>query len=268
MQAYRFDLQRAAQAPVSIWADYQQRFADEKDRAKVFHDFIIEEITSSNSDPCRVLDIGPGLGIEDDQDLQRSIAEHAGHMIGVEPDPAIPKPDFFDEWHQTLIEDTDIPEGSVDIAYAYMVLEHISDPNKFLSDVCRVLAPNGVFWGFTINRYNIFTLLSKFLEDIKLKDVYLTLIHGERGEDRYLNYKTFYRANSMRDLAKAATNFQTMEYIPLWKSGQLDFYLPSYFRWPFRCIDHALRPTKFGAATIAVRLQVGDPSEGSPRHLS
>jgi SAM-dependent methyltransferase len=257
MQAVRVDLHSHASQPATGWEAYQQRYAAQEARARICHDLLIAELKQRGAD-CTVLDIGAGVGFDCEPELQQSIAQHCDRFIGVEPDPAIPAPEYFDAWHATTLEEaTAIPAGSVDVAYAYMVLEHLAEPQRFFGRLRALLAERGVFWAFTINRHSLFATISQAMERLRLKDLYLDRLDGARGAERYLNYPTFYRANCRRDLERAAVGFAAMDLIPLWKAGQLDYYLPRLLRPPFRALDWLLEPTLIGATMLALRLQVG-----------
>jgi hypothetical protein len=157
--------------------------------------------------PATVLDIGCGRGFDDDPKLQASLIAASGKYIGVEPDSDIEVHDDI-EVHRSFLEDAQIEPGTVDVAFAVMVLEHIPEPARFFAAVRRALKPGGVFLGFTPNRRHYFVFWSSLLERIGLKDLYLRLLRGN-GDDAYQNYPTHYRCNTAADVTSSAVGFAT-----------------------------------------------------------
>lgn len=167
-----------------------------------------------------VLDIGCGHGFDGSRKLQEQIVEQASASIGIEPDTEIEINSLFTQWHRLLLEDASLQEASIDVAYAVMVLEHVSDPSRFFEDVYRVLKPGGVFWGFTVDRRHYFCAASRLLDALRLKTLYLDLFMGKRGEDRYENYATFYRCNSPKQIENLNTGFSKIDYFGLSRPGE------------------------------------------------
>ena len=59
------------------------------------------------------------------------------------------------------------------------------------------LLPGGVFWGVAVDARHPFALASTLLAKLRMKDLYLNWLHGERGSNRYENFPIFYRANTV-----------------------------------------------------------------------
>jgi SAM-dependent methyltransferase len=83
-------------------------------------------------------------------------------------------------------------ENSFELVTANMVLEHAEKPAAVLSEVWRVLRPEGTFVFHTPNRYHPGSVIASLLPD-KIKSRLVTLISDRREKDVY---PTFYRINT------------------------------------------------------------------------
>jgi len=94
----------------------------------------------------RLLEIGFGAGTILDaardagwdvfgQEISKSAVDHA-------------KARGFNVFHGEL-HDAHYPDGSFDVVIASEIIEHLSEPEKMLAEVKRILRPGGVFWGTT-----------------------------------------------------------------------------------------------------------------------
>jgi SAM-dependent methyltransferase len=211
------------------WASYRDRFRSGSWRAPIFRDMVLADIRAVGPD-VTVLDIGCGHGFDGDARLQQSLAEASSRYLGVEPDAAIEVGDCFAEVHRSFLEDATIAPGSVHVALAVMVLEHVATPERFWDKLRAVLAPGGVFWGFTMDGRHRFCRASRFAERLRLKDLYLRWLRGERGRDRYENYPVHYRCNTPEQVKAQAHGFASCECLTLGRVGQLDYYLPRALR--------------------------------------
>ena len=95
------------------------------------------------SPQMRILEVGSGLGI-----LAANVASAAEgvHVCGLERAPeqiaaAIKTPNVT--YVQGDAHQLDFPDGSFDLVYARYLLEHVSDPQKVLSEMRRVVCSGG-----------------------------------------------------------------------------------------------------------------------------
>lgn len=234
--------------------DYAGRYRRGENRAQVFADLVSESIAGFGSTPVTALDIGCGHGLCGNADLQRQIASKVARFLGVEPDVSQGKAEYFSEVYQTVLEQAPIPPGSVHVAYASFVLEHIADPTKFLDCLQQILVPGGVFLGFTVDGRHPFSQVSTLLEKLRLKDWYLDSVRGKRGVDRYENYETFYRINSPRQFRRHAGNFQHIECESLHRVGQLDYYFPRFLKPLLHLADRCWMGLHLPGSMLLVRL--------------
>jgi SAM-dependent methyltransferase len=213
-----------------------RRFRNGENRADIFCELITNTIKQQQSDrsgqDINVLDIGCGSGIDNCGGIrQQKIRDSfSGRFIGIEPDESMKLLDSFDETHRTFLEDSGVQSNSVHVAYSNFVLEHIPNPKPFWEKLYDVMDDGGVFWGFTIDARHPFSLVSSTMDQLKVKDMYLTMVRGRRGEDRYNNYPAYYRANSPRQVIKHCHMFKSAKFCSLNKVGMLAPYFPGFLK--------------------------------------
>lgn len=89
---------------------------------------------------ARLLDIGCSAG-----QFLKAAAPHVGEAMGIEynaSDAAFVRGMGFTVW-SSPIEETDIPEQSLDIVTVYQTFEHVPEPQHFLKSIGRYLKPEG-----------------------------------------------------------------------------------------------------------------------------
>jgi len=135
------------------------------------------------------------------------------------------------------------------------VLEHFAEPQIFWDKVYNVLRDGGVFWGFTVDARHGFVAASLLAEKLHIKDLYLNLLHGKRGEDRYENYPVYYRSNTPQQINKFTQAFRSRTFLNFHKIGQLDYYFPEKMYWLGRIFDHLVNRLNLPGSVMAVRVQ-------------
>lgn len=222
-------------------------------KAEFFSSLILDELALRPTGLATVLDIGCGGGFHDRPDLQQLIGTKASRFIGVEPDKTAAFIDSFDIIYPSSLEDAPIEPNSVDVAYAVMVLEHVTDPKHFFAKVEQVLAPGGVFFGFTVDANHWFRKASVGMENLGVKEAYLDLIRGKRGENtRYENFPTAYLCNTDKQLKHLLEPRFKVSTLSLHKIGQLDYYFPSFLRPFSRLVDRATMAVTTSGSTLVV----------------
>jgi SAM-dependent methyltransferase len=146
-------------------------------------------------------------------------------MDGVDPDPVVMQNSRLRNRWNAPLEKAPIPDAQYDLAFAYTVLEHVSNPREFFTHVRRVLKPGGVFWFLTPHSRHLFTWLARGAELAGLKGGFH---HHDPGVNEYSSY---YRANSRHQILRAihGLGFRTAQffYHPSgWKQ-----YFPPGLRW-------------------------------------
>ena len=188
----------------------------------VYHDLITRAIEPDMT----VLDVGCGRG---------AISPYPWHqhsnvkLWGIDPDPTAAENPHLESF--TLLTDDpnwNLPSGTVDLAIARYVLEHVDDPTAFFRNLSRVLKPGGKFIFLTPNRWHPAMIASHWLP-YGLKQRILALTKRAEPHDVF---PTWYRLNSARAVKQAAercgleiADLRTREIQPC---GYLDFSVLGY----------------------------------------
>lgn len=206
------------------------------ERRLTFARLIVDQLKSLQS-PTTVLDIGCGRGIARDNLWQWAIRPYADSYWGIEPDPSVvPQQGIFDQTQTALMETADLPESSVDVAYSWMVMEHVEKPVEFCESLYRALKPGGTYFFATPNAKHYFTIVAKFCKNLGIDERVLSLIRKQDDLDEY-HYPVQYKFNSESMVADAAkrSGFAAPEFLCLETEG------PSkYFPGPTKPLYHAL----------------------------
>jgi SAM-dependent methyltransferase len=233
---------------------YLSRYRAGEWRDRIFLDMILADAARFEGQPT-ILDIGCGHGFDGNVALQQEVADAAGQFIGIEPDPTIQPGDYFHRIHTNYFEDAPLESNSIDLAYAVMVLEHLKRPQLFWDKLRDVLRPGGIFWGLTVDRRHWFCALSKSLDQLRLKELYLNLLLGKRGEKRYENYPVYYRNNAPTDIAKMTSSFTRQDCWNFSREGQCAAYFPHLFVPWIAWLDRRAIRTNRPGTLLAIRVQ-------------
>jgi ubiquinone/menaquinone biosynthesis C-methylase UbiE len=94
-----------------------------------------------------------------------------------------------------------LKDKSFDVITANMVVEHLNEPEKVFSEVCRLLRTDGVFVFHTTNARNPFLqAAAKIPQDLKNSLVYV--LEDRKAEDVF---PTHYKVNRPQDVKAVAT---------------------------------------------------------------
>jgi SAM-dependent methyltransferase len=230
-----------------------ERYASGEYRAPVFADVVLLELQSLG-EGASVLDIGCGGGFDGDVGLQARIGAAAGRFIGVEPADDITPDACFAEIHRCTLEQAPIMAGSIDLAYAVMVVEHVSDPRGFVDSVARVLRRGGVFWAFTVDARYWTAWASALLDRARLKAPYMNVLLGSRGVERWQNYPVEYKLNTPARVARHCGQFTRVESLSLHREGGEATSLPAPLRGANRWLGKTLATLGLPGPNLVVRL--------------
>ena len=163
----------------------------------------------------RWLDIGCGRrlfpewmpGADAEEILLRTRVEA---IFGLDPDLASLRDNHFVKY-RVVGDAGSLPfaNSSFDLLTANMVVEHIAEPHALLSEIHRVLKPNGMFLFHTPNANSYATLMARVVpESVKVN--LIAFFEGRKEEDVF---RTFYRVNTparVEELSRTA-GFQVLE---------------------------------------------------------
>ena len=211
-------------------------FRNISERRLVFAKLIVDQLKQIPSD-ATVLDIGCGRGIARDNLWQWAIRPYAKEYWGIEPDPSIsPDEGLFDHTQTALMETAELPESSIDVAYSWMVMEHVEKPVEFCEALYRALKPGGTYFFATPNSKHYFTIAAKLCKNLRVDEKVLSLIRKQDDLDDY-HYPVQYKFNSeamVADVAEKAC-FSAPDFLYIESEGPI-----KYFPGPTKALYHAL----------------------------
>jgi ubiquinone/menaquinone biosynthesis C-methylase UbiE len=168
-----------------------------------FSQAIYERVLADAVPSRRWLDVGcgnkllPAWRAPQAERLVRSVK----HVVGVDYDhESLTQHRNISERVRADITTLPFRDGSFDVVTANMVLEHVKDPDRLLSEIFRVLAPGGVFIAHTPNLRGYATVLARLLPEA-VKPRIVGWLHGRAEADVY---RTYYRINSESALRQTA----------------------------------------------------------------
>jgi SAM-dependent methyltransferase len=153
-----------------------------------------------------VLDIGCGRGKHAEKQTARSrlkiLNDQCQTVIGIDVNPAAQDNPFVDEFH--LIDANSrwpIPDSSVDLAVIDYVLEHVENPDLFLSECHRVIRPGGYLCMRTTNALSYFGVAARVIPNrLHPAIVQRTYVNPRKEEDVF---PIRYRCNTVPAIRRA-----------------------------------------------------------------
>jgi len=126
----------------------------------------------------------------------------------------VPDAGIFDQTQTATMESSELPPESVDVAYSWMVMEHVVNPVEFCEAVYRALKPGGSYFFSTPNSKHYFTIVANLCKNLKIDEAVLSLIRKQEDLDDY-HYPVQYKFNSepMIDEVAKQVGFEAPEYV-------------------------------------------------------
>lgn len=215
----------------------------------------------------KVLDIGCGKGIARHPEWTLLVTERVGELHGVEPDKTIePIPSAFAGFSHGLFEDVEFPEHAFDLAYSFMVVEHVANPDAFMRQLSHVLKPGGEHFFVTVNGNHHFAKLASFSKKTGLEDTLLRILRGEQKVGDY-HYPVQYRMNRPDQIRALCAEHGFEE--PEFAFVEVDGAKP-YFPGPLRAVHAAFmqkrrmikRPDRLLTMYVRMRKKGGEVRRG------
>ncbi|MBN1522738.1 MAG: class I SAM-dependent methyltransferase [Candidatus Aureabacteria bacterium] len=199
-----------------------------------------------------VLDIGCGRGAyaKDKVFLRKNLRILRGKVdkvIGIDVDPSARKNQFIDEFRLIENDSWPVEQDSVDLAVCDNVLEHIENPDKFFSEVCRVLKNGGYLCIRTPNRWSYISIAARLIPN-KYHHKVTSAVQEDRQEEDV--FPTFYKCNSIGKLKRimAKNQFDCVVYGYEAEPSYLSFSRIAYF---FGVLHQRLAPGFLKAVIFA-----------------
>jgi SAM-dependent methyltransferase len=153
-----------------------------------------------------VLDIGCGRGRHAEKRTARSdlkiLNDRCKTVIGLDVNPAARDNPFVDQFHLIEANGTwPIPDASVDLAVSDYVLEHVENPDLFLSECYRVIRPGGYLCMRTTNALSYFGVAARVIPDRLHSSIVQRAYVNPRKEEDVFPIR--YRCNTVRAVRRA-----------------------------------------------------------------
>ena len=163
-----------------------------------------------------VLDLGAGRGSwysTDDCSYRREIHDlkkKVKYLVGIDIDDTVLENPTT---HKNLtMSENKIPleDNSMDIIVADWVLEHVQNPNEFISEIDRVLKPGGIFCARTPHKYKYVSLFASLIKN-KIYLKLLKFIQPQRKERDM--FPTAYKLNTLQTIRRKFKNYKDFSYL-------------------------------------------------------
>jgi SAM-dependent methyltransferase len=163
-------------------------------------------VQSLMSPGATVLDIGCGRGkdAEDPCAFRKSLSDlrtNGRKVLGIDVSDAGAENPIIDEFRK--IEDVDhwpVDSGSIDLAVANSVLEHVERPERFFAEAWRVLRPGGYLCFRTYNKWGYVGICARIIPN---KHHARATSFAQQGRDEHDVFPTVYRCNTPRAIRRA-----------------------------------------------------------------
>ncbi|MGH3506019.1 MAG: methyltransferase domain-containing protein [Nocardioidaceae bacterium] len=177
-----------------------------------------------------VLNVGAG---RNHSGILRPVLRRSPYVVGIDPDASINRNPTLDERHQQRLEDFAADNAErFDVVFSVYVLEHVTDPDRFLAACAQVLRPGGVHFGLTLNMHQYFGLLTWASSRLGVAEPLLRRMKGEETLANY-HFPTHYRLNSIGRLTRGLdrVGFGSVEFRCYDQSKRYAWYLPESLAW-------------------------------------
>ncbi len=109
-----------------------------------------------------------------------------------------------------ITEKVPLPDNSVDIIIADYVLEHIQDPEEFVSEVRRILRPKGMFCARTPHKHSYVAIGARMVPNRRHSDCLKSLQPERKSQDVF---PTAYKLNTLSSIGRNFKGLDNFSYI-------------------------------------------------------
>jgi 2-polyprenyl-3-methyl-5-hydroxy-6-metoxy-1,4-benzoquinol methylase len=145
---------------------------------------------------CAWLDVGCGRHLFlSNPSLGRLLAERAGLLVGLDPDPTIDENTAIHRGVRTTMENFQ-SDRQFDLITMRMVAEHVADPERFVASISKALARGGHAVVYTVSRYSPIGVLTAAVPSA----LHHPIKRAIWGDDPKDTFPTVFRMNTRRTL--------------------------------------------------------------------
>jgi SAM-dependent methyltransferase len=183
----------------------------------------------------RVLDIGCGHSVNRSYEVY---ADRLGRLDGVDPFPAIAHPEHLVNRWSCKLEDIPVSSCTYDMAYSYMVAEHIKDIRPFLKKAIEIIKPGAAYWSMSPNAGHPFTWVTRIVQRLGMTTIYRKYVNAFAND-----YPAYYNLSNDAKILNAINHMRLpvsrvdFYYLP---NVQWDMYFPTKLRWIPHFLDRTI----------------------------
>lgn len=162
-------------------------------------------------------------------------------------DPAARDNPFIDRFHLVEGSTWPIEDGSLDMVLADYVVEHVTDPPAFFSEVVRILKPGGYFCFRTTNKLGYVALLAMLIPNRLHARVVERVQHDRDARDVF---PTVYRADTVWRIRSLFRQYGFDGHVAGW-SAEPGYFAFSTMLYALAMLMHKLTPGWFDLSLLA-----------------
>lgn len=155
------------------------------------------------TDAVTIVDVGCGRGAMVDADTGErrlhDLRAPGRTVLGIDVDPAGAGNPVIDEFRLIEGDRWPLTDGSIDLVICDWVLEHVTDPGAFVSELARALRPGGAFLARTVSRNSLLSAAARLTPNRAHSRVVGSLQPGRAEQDVF---PTAYLMNTLPALRR------------------------------------------------------------------
>ena len=148
-------------------------------------------------------DVGCGRDIfPSHPDLARELCDRSEYVLGIDPDDNVQENEFISEAFQGLVEDCK-SSRLFDVITLRMVAEHVTDPDRVMRNLAKMLKPGGRLVIYTPYKWAPMSLIATIVP-FKWHNPLKRIIWQSESRD---TFPTAYKLNTRQDLAEHTSRY-------------------------------------------------------------